>query len=672
MLDLIKQNIPNISLYKERIKKARLVSFDVFDTLIIRDILMPVDVFRLIEALTGHKGFSTKRQIAEKRLYGYDEPVTFKKIYASSDLKEYRHLAEKEKEIELLVMRAHPYGPELLRYALELGKEVIFISDMYFPAQFIRLLLKNVSLGGLTSDIPLFVSSETGKYKWDKTIFLSLAKEFGIKNLSEWVHIGDNWNSDYLVPKNLGIEALHLPNVHEIVYYQYLKKARVTPLFSIILGYAINEVYARGSDYLYTLVAGVLSPLYLKIIRWIINNRPKDTPLYFLSRDGYHLHSIFSRLLPSLESYYLPISRHYIALLYLSSFGSPRELVSFLRRKDPNFEGGDEILLDSKLMDIFKIPINEGKGVDLLGSVQHNWKSIRQSGKQQLKRYVGLLESLGFFKQRKVSIFDVGWNGTIQRYLLLFMSKISRFPKVFGFYLGLARTGLNLPISFVKACCYTLGHPIRVARVIQKYVAMFELFFSAPHGKFVGLDKEGKMIEAQEEENYIKFQDDLNEALHKAIGGFLQRYKNILLKKELDFLKEEALVNLFYFLHYPNLQDLKYFKNIRVEVGNSFRKRPLFSVFANIEEARKNIDKIKNSPWPDVFIIDDEEASFDKLRKRLSVVVEFNVRQWLSQNKRFWAVSFIEMGGFVVYSLVEALRHPIKALRFIKRKIFRR
>lgn len=131
---------------KEKINKADVVSFDIFDTLVFRNVLYPVDIFRLMESLIyekyGLKGFSKIRTESEAktRLIANKEDITLDEIY-STITKKLGSTANKIKELELeledkfIIM--NPFMKEVFDYAIESKKTIYVISDMYLSSEFL-------------------------------------------------------------------------------------------------------------------------------------------------------------------------------------------------------------------------------------------------------------------------------------------------------------------------------------------------------------------------------------------------------------------------------------------------------------------------------------------------------------------------------------------------------
>lgn len=103
----------NISSVEELIKKVSpydFVSFDIFDTLLKRDVPSPEDVFSIVEKKTGQIGFAHERIHAEVRCrhLSTKEEITLDDIYLNIDAK-YVNCKRIELEVENLLLKKN-YG----------------------------------------------------------------------------------------------------------------------------------------------------------------------------------------------------------------------------------------------------------------------------------------------------------------------------------------------------------------------------------------------------------------------------------------------------------------------------------------------------------------------------------------------------------------------------------
>lgn len=198
--------------YYSLVDKYDIVSFDIFDTLLYRTVNKPADVFGLMEAwaieMYGLESFPDKRIAAEQRAreQSIEEEITFENIYAVFGMgdKEAAALMEYEKRTELSVLRRDEKMADLLQYCIVHGKKVLIISDMYHSEKFLSEALRQTGISGYSS---LYVSSKEKCTKNSGNLYRHVMEKERITCIKSWLHIGDNYRSDYLVPRTLGIHA---------------------------------------------------------------------------------------------------------------------------------------------------------------------------------------------------------------------------------------------------------------------------------------------------------------------------------------------------------------------------------------------------------------------------------------------------------------------------------
>lgn len=208
--------------------ECKYVSFDVFDTLLLRPFWTPSDLFlymepdvtRLVETIDNVE-FHLLRVEAEKnarrrkisdRENAFGE-ITIDEIYIElasmcPALSPYvEQIKQMEVECESRFCSARLKGKELLELALEAGKQVICVSDMYLPSQAIKkILAKN----GYEHISYCFVSGEIGLSKAHGALYSYVARQLGCQ-ARNIVHIGDNYRSDYEKAREQGWHAFYLP-----------------------------------------------------------------------------------------------------------------------------------------------------------------------------------------------------------------------------------------------------------------------------------------------------------------------------------------------------------------------------------------------------------------------------------------------------------------------------
>lgn len=106
---------------KENIDKHAVISFDVFDTLLIRKVAEPHDVFRLVEQNLNQVGFARERIEAEElaRKLAQGREVTFEEIYSQRNLN--RASMKMELDVERSVLCVNP---TIKKFGTTVGKLV--------------------------------------------------------------------------------------------------------------------------------------------------------------------------------------------------------------------------------------------------------------------------------------------------------------------------------------------------------------------------------------------------------------------------------------------------------------------------------------------------------------------------------------------------------------------
>lgn len=214
-------------------EECEIVSFDIFDTLILRPFWYPTDLFYLMNkyfmdttGATSDIDFAQMRIESEKSCRermrvenpGCDD-ITLDEIYNELHIKYYlseevcNKLKAKEVEYEVRFCTVRKTGKELYEEAIDCGKTVVFTSDMYLSKDIVREILRKNGYG----DHRLFLSSEVRQGKWSGRLYKYLLKQCGVKDPGTVIHIGDNWSSDVEVPHKYGMKSFHLSKTTDMM-----------------------------------------------------------------------------------------------------------------------------------------------------------------------------------------------------------------------------------------------------------------------------------------------------------------------------------------------------------------------------------------------------------------------------------------------------------------------
>ena len=195
----------NKLLEKFLLRKYQNISFDIFDTLIERDVEDPLDIFSFVENETGELNFRNKRIQAEKsaRRKKISKEISMEDIY--QEYKEGDFSCEYLKNMELKMEAQHINIKKNMVYfyqrCIAENKNIFLVSDMYLPAKFIESLLVACDIRDYKK---LYVSCEYEKTKVSSELFRTLLDQENISK-EDIVHIGDSPKADFWGARKAGI-----------------------------------------------------------------------------------------------------------------------------------------------------------------------------------------------------------------------------------------------------------------------------------------------------------------------------------------------------------------------------------------------------------------------------------------------------------------------------------
>lgn len=318
--------LDRITELKMLIDKHEIISFDIFDTALLRPYARPFDLFLHLERLNEKPGFFMKRIQAEKdarEKYPQQDDVTYDQIYELID-EQYKCFKQKELDLEKQVIVKNPEIYYVYRYALEKNKRIIFTSDMYLPQSFIeQLLIKN----DYKEFEKLYVSSNLMKTKWSSKLYMYI-----LPNINEVpeniLHIGDNYYSDVEVPESLGITSYY----HEKAITRLLNSDKRAELLyrnneyilgiSIILGLFAIKSPSYG-NYWTKIGYNYAGPVIYTYMKWLEKNIKQKgiKDIFFVARDGYTLKKVFDIFGNiDIKTHYIYTPRIFYYLLSLNSY----------------------------------------------------------------------------------------------------------------------------------------------------------------------------------------------------------------------------------------------------------------------------------------------------------------------------------------------------------------
>lgn len=189
------------------------VSFDIFDTLLVRCLPKTVDLFEFIEKKNDITGFRDKRIASEKkaRLESETGEVTILDIYKQYDMMygcNVEDYVKLEFEAEKKVCRANPRCISFFNNSLK-NKKVILVSDMYFPSGMMSELLEKCKITGYEH---AYISCDENASKRNGKLFKRVLSKTGIMP-EKILHIGNDFLSDYICAKSAGVKVCKVKTI---------------------------------------------------------------------------------------------------------------------------------------------------------------------------------------------------------------------------------------------------------------------------------------------------------------------------------------------------------------------------------------------------------------------------------------------------------------------------
>ncbi|MWP46550.1 rhamnan synthesis F family protein [Gilliamella sp. Pas-s27] len=330
--DVLKDSLPitieNISKIIE-LETVKVISFGIFDNLLIRPTFEPKDVLHLLFHRVKKK---YNIDLCNARLLAIDEfihqNVSLSDIYnfvakkLSLDEKTKLLLQQEELDIESKLLTARKDFMYLYDMAVKNNKKIIAISDTYLPEDFLLSVLRK---NGFCKIEKIYTPISYNKKKDNGELFGDVISNENIEP-SAILHIGGNYNSDYLQPIGKNITAIYYPYIKDIliseqsIYREILSEYANFDLGQrLLIGFSFNRVFAdyyqmpkkpnvfADVSYLSRLL---LSPLILYMALKILqNNEIQDNyeKIYFASNNECLIEFAYNFLKDNLLNKKLPI-----------------------------------------------------------------------------------------------------------------------------------------------------------------------------------------------------------------------------------------------------------------------------------------------------------------------------------------------------------------------------
>ncbi len=412
------------------------ISFDLFDTLLLRCCAEPRDVFDLVAQKLGMESFARLRPEAEaearRRVTGSEKEVSLAGIYQV--LGEWLNIDTRaamrlELETESAVCTANPFMKKIFDTLRGMGKTLILTTDMYLPRRAIEQLLTDCGYFGYDR---LYISSEVMHSKASGALYRHIAGELGGRSV---IHVGDNYTSDVEHARRAGWEAYYYPAVRSLTRPQLRRCA--SPAGSLCAGLSANRLcsgqepaspaFAHGYA-----CGGILAVGYCRWLERFAAEKQAEK-LLFLARDSEIFDVLWRTHIHTLPCRYMVISRFAMWQLvfdlhteeYIRFFFFSRAQAADTTIGDALTETGLELLLEE--LSRFGLQpqdtLDARRYPDVRGLIYACRQRISDSLAPQRTAAAAYFNEC-FGDARRILVSDVGWSGQILLHLRHFVRDV--------------------------------------------------------------------------------------------------------------------------------------------------------------------------------------------------------------------------------------------------------
>ena len=508
--------------------RARVVSFDVFDTLIVRKVAAPRDVFlHLVTPAPFSSWKKDANELAQLRQQAESEArrrgvtargsseITLHEIHAvlaellrrpESDVPA---MVQAERLVERALCVAHPHLRKRFERAVADGKTVWCVSDTYHDTAFLQELL--TGCGFALAGVQVVSSADARMSKGEGKLLVKLTRDAGLQP-ADVLHIGDHEMADFTIPVRQGFVAVH----HPWAASRHDDRPGTVPGDAIALGLA--QIASRAVEpavpFWWRFGYSVAGPLLSGFALWLHQRFQTDgvQRAYFLLRDGEIILDVYRALIgqktgpttalleSSRRAFTMPALTSGSASItsQLMACENPRPAREFLERvglRAADFKASfnavgltlEEMVAEEDTAAMMKM-LSLFARRDVLDALL----ARSQSERRLLLRF---LEQEGVMASGRIAVVDIGWNGTIQKGLGA-VAALEKVPlDMHGYYLGtLPPMSQDLGGSTAQGFLFDAGLPLDRAHAVMQLRQLVEFICTTTRGSLRGFRADGETV----------------------------------------------------------------------------------------------------------------------------------------------------------------------------------
>ncbi|EXJ13468.1 rhamnan synthesis F family protein [Imhoffiella purpurea] len=551
----------------------RVISFDLFDTLLVRPFARPEAVFWMleerIERTFGFAGFTDKRRKAEsaaRARLAPGEDVGIERIYEvmaeleSLDSGLARQLLDLEVAAEQALLMPNPVAADLLRELHAQGRRLILVSDMYLGEAYLRPVLQRL---GLDLFGRFYVSADTGHRKDRGDVWDHLLEQEGIGK-ERLQHVGDNEHSDVQVLVDRGFpHPLHLMRPAALLGcvpggQALIEGLRRRPCWrnELVLGLIANRVgrtlHAGGAPHQpfadpRLFGYGLIGPIAFVFMAWLMGRIREDrvTSVRFLSREGWLLERLYERMRehPAARRAFpeLPPGHYFYCSRSVVGLAAIREEADFAILLGSHYDGTLRQLLsarfglsdlgpfaaklgESALDDVFRLPEDH---FEILSILRRCLPEIQAESSRLGELIRDYWAGSRIADDPRPAIVDIGYSGTIQLGLMRTLDE-----PMSGYYF-VTNVSAARVIERGGRCDACFGNLLPLERMddeaIHRYALVLEALMTSPEGQLAGFDRvEGRPVPRFKPEGSAQREFATLERIHEGVLDYCSDVMDVL------------------------------------------------------------------------------------------------------------------------------------------------
>ncbi len=588
----------------QALKKFDVISFDIFDTAILRPYIKPTDVFSHIERILELRNFAKNRIKAEvkARSHSNKEEIEYKDIYLQMN-KKYQRAYEFEINFEKQICVRNEEVYSVYETALKENKIIMFISDMYLPETVIKeILSKN---GYKTYDF-LFLSSTHLKTKSSGALY-DIAIKVAEVNPEAVLHIGDNKKSDFEKAKSKGINSIYYKkvidrflNAHSNIHSLFgnktdsrFKKDYLT--LSIIIG--LNSIiWSENHFQNYWKKIGSLyaAPFMYHFTRWVYDNAKKNgiKNIAFAARDGYNLIKIFNLFdyKKEFNSRYVYLPRHVSETcniktgedleLFFKELGKTyNSLYSFIGQFSK-----DNLEIKHKWEEFARKKKNFTY-IDLKNFIISNQNDFIKTSTVRRNIVFEYINQLGLFKTDLIFVDSATMHSRAQKLLQKLITDNNIKISLTGYYYIIYRWHKEIKQKELR--------PSGNYKYKTDAWNLMEFFMSSPEKPIISIKKEGRQFKPEyqilenniHEKFRIKSYEDVSKGILLFANKAIKTFGNINILRDID----SIVLHINNLISNPTNEDVSYTKLLRHSEFNDNNYTPIIDNYMKIGRDVKKI-----------------------------------------------------------------------------------